>query len=484
MPAEATAAQNPQEATKSDTVFKIVVLATIFMAGFYLLSFWDAFRCNVSLTFESHVLWFANQLTHGQNIYDPSRLRTLPAEVCIYPPLYPALIAPWLSAFGASFYAGRIISALSTIGTAVLFAFLIRKQGCSWTASLTAVIFFLSFVPTWYTSFLIKSDFLANFLCTAALLLFFQELSSNRENHIGSAVLASVAFLARQQSLVIAAAIAIYLIATKRFRGAARFTAVWLVSMLLTTVLLQLATGGYLQHLLFLKGVTWSWKNEIVQVASLGFDAIKLACAAIVICTGAYFSRRELHSWSFPVILLIVSLALMSYSLGVPGAGSNHFISVLFALSWLLALATERFPKSALLIVSLSVLPLQIMYDFLHGQVETNMKSARTTMALTPRNSTILTDDPYWAMASGSKSALVDCVSFLNVWRNNPAAQQDLIDAINHKQFGAVIINATDVKYGGGNIWTPPIVDAVKRNYTPTGTGTGNGISQTIMVPK
>ena len=62
-------------------------IALIFMVGFYAVSFYEALRCPASLTFEAHILWYANQVAHGGNIYDLRTLTGMPAAVCIYTPL-------------------------------------------------------------------------------------------------------------------------------------------------------------------------------------------------------------------------------------------------------------------------------------------------------------------------------------------------------------------------------------------------------------
>lgn len=470
---------------QNKSVWLIVVIAAIFLGGFYCVSFYECLQKNVALTFESHVLWFAWQFAHGQNMYSPAALQKSPFSVCIYPPLFQILAAPLVAIAGPTFFAGRLITVLSTIVSGAIFAILLKREQCSRISVVTALFFYFSFIPVWWTSLLVKSDNLSICLNALALLIFLAEMKKEKSLHIVSALLCTLGFLARQQSVVVAITIMLYLACLRRWRECSTFTGTYLVSMALTTALFQTLTGGYFQHLSYLKEVKWAWINELIQLSSLGFDGIKILVAALIIGFVIMRHRAESSRYLLPAILLVVSTALSGYSLGIPGAGSNHFIGIIFALAWVLAYALDRLPKAAVLLAVICILPIQLMYDFLNQQLTEHTKLHDEAQKLLPSNGSLLVDDPYWALETNGQSAVVDCVSFANVWKNQPSNKQvqQVVDKINAKEYSAVMINEADDKNNGGNIWPRPVVDAIHQNYKLVGRGTGNGVPQSVFVP-
>lgn len=474
---------NPSRAINRATAI-ITVLAAGAMVVFYAASFWKAINFPLSLTFESHVLSAACKLAKGQNIYALTTLSQIPWDVCIYPPLYPALAAPFVAMWGPSFWTLRLITAISAVTTAGLLAAILRRNSCSIPATIASLVFFFGFVPVWYTSMNAKSDFFALALCALSLLRFNIEQKTQRPPW-GSALICTMAFLAKQQSVVIPLTVTLYLLINRQFKRAAQFTGCWAASMAFSAGTIQIVTGGYLQHLSFLRMVQWSLLNEQLILMSLGYNAIALFIAVVAIGLFLWRATPEQRKGALlPGILLIVTMLLMAYSLGIPGAGSNHLIGAAFAFAYLLGLALTKFPKAALPIAMLSALPLHIMYDFLNTVTTDQTKLTAGLIERLPRGAAILSEDPYWELQTGASPTIVDCVSFFNVWKAHPDQLQPLIGAINQRKFAAIIMNERDAEHPGWHIWPPEAVAAVKANYEKVRDAGGNGIKQYLMLPK
>jgi Dolichyl-phosphate-mannose-protein mannosyltransferase len=467
------------------TIVVTTALAVLSIAVLYFLSFWQAMNCPISLTFEAHVLWSAYKLASGGNIYDLQSLTKEPWDVCIYTPLYPLLVAPIIKAVGPAFWAPRLITILSTIGSACAFVYLLRLSKRTNQAIAASLVFFLSFVPVWYTSLIAKSDFLALFLSMCALIAFLREENSPKVRHTWSAFLSTVAFLAKQQSVVVPLTILIYLSLKRQWKKAAQFAAVWVISMAIFALAIQTVTGGYLQHLSFLRLVKWQSANILLILSSIGFNFIALGLTILLI---VYYvirgKKKETDNLALPLILLGVTTALMSYSLGIPGAGSNHLVGIIFAISWLLCIALDCFPRTAPIFMLLAMLPCPLMYEFLQFVVTSQGALSQDLRSKLPKHISLLCEDPYWAMQTGSTPVIVDCVTFFNVWIAHPSMESALLKGIKEKSYGAIILGASDDKLPGIHIWPADAVNAVHENYYRVGEGTGNGLPQSLYLPK
>lgn len=473
-------------------VFGVVCTLGLFAASFYL-----ALAYPIPITYEGIELWSSWALAHGANIYDPSRLLAEPWIVNIYPPLMSVLAAPFAWQAGQTLLVLRVISGLSFLMTVACFYLLAAKMGAGRGAICGALVFYCTCVPAWFTSLIAKPDYLCLAFESLAFLLFWIEFEQRQalgdpkkaggSFYLPAALCCLLALLAKQQGLLAPVAIVVYLALRKEYLNAFKFSAVIAVCVAAVGLMLQLVSGGFVQHLTFLRDVSWNVSNINLNMQSLGFDAVKivLVCfCALIYRPADPDSRRRL---AFAVTLFFVCLPELAVIFGIPGATSNHFITPMFALALIAALSGTRHKWIAPTLAIISVILVFDMVDFLRKQTQGAVPAARALEAELTKigcGRLVLSEDPFWVLAAHDQPVIIDCTTFLNAWRNDPAKAAPMLERINKKAYARAIINNTDLRTDGMDIWTPQLIQALKANYEPLRTVTANGREQTVLAPK
>lgn len=477
----------PQESRKQiiSVQWLIVAVCGLAIAGLYAYSFYLAVTCPYSLTYEGIVLWDAWQLAHGQNIYDAARLTAEPWVANTYPPLLPLLSAPLLLLTGPAFSPLRVITAVSAIANAYIFFLLMRKLGCSKMAACAGLIFFLGFVPVWFTSLLAKADLLSLLLQNMALLVFLKEYDQReRSPHVIPAILCVLSFLAKQQGIIAPATITLFLLSQKRYVSAGQFAVVCASMAAGTLLAIQLWTGGFIENITFLSKLRWSERNEILNLQSLGTDAIKIGLSCLGIIAYQLIPKRNRFSLQFSLILWFCSIAWMGYALGVPAATSNHMVPAIQGFALLLALACTQFTWSSGVVAIVGIVTVLDLGFFITTHVKLIDAGAKQAVAAMPNSGIILSEDPYWVLVTKTQPAVVDLATFLNKWKVTPEDAKPLNERIRAKSYSAIMINKRDSADGTGDMWTKEFLDSIKENYELKSSATGNGIGQDVFVPR
>jgi hypothetical protein len=467
----------------------MMVFGVVSIVGLYAFGFYRALICPYSLNYEGVPLWASWALAHGLNIYDPARLYAEPWCVNIYPPLMPLIGQIAAGQVSQSLIFLRAISAVCAVGIAVLLWFLLRRITANRVGAAAALVFVFSPLPVWFNSFMAKPDFLCIFFVMATLFVFW--LRYDRDQLSTKALLPCVglsvlALLAKQQGILAPLTICAFLLVRGKVAPAVRFGLAVVAAFALTGVVFQLITGGVPSIYSFLKQLHWDYNNVRLNVSTLGVDAIKLA--VIGVGTVVYLVRKSvpipMAQFQFVCVFLVLSVLQCLSSLGVPAATSNHFILPFIGFAMLAALVGTRWRWFAGGLAIFSVVLAIDMALFLDQHAHTVESEAAGVLQQLPHQGKLLSEDPYWVFATGTELVMVDCNIFQSVWRQQPALEQPFIDRLKNKAYAAVMINRRDSRMGGNYIWNPAALSAIKENYRLAGTGTGNGISQDIYLPK
>jgi len=190
----------------------------------------------------------AMQLNAGNSIYRQS-IQEPPYTIANYPPVFVGVLALFEKAFGPVFWYGRLISALSAIGSAVMILLIVNSRSQNYKLALiTALIFFnIPYVIGW--SILARIDHLALFFALSGLCILFREKPSQRLidiNLVFGSLFMVLAFFTRQ-SYALAAPLAGFLyLMQKNWRRAAFLTGfVGGLSLILFALLNFLTNGGF-----------------------------------------------------------------------------------------------------------------------------------------------------------------------------------------------------------------------------------------------
>ena len=443
------------------------------------------------LGYEGNVYWDTVQLLHGQNIYSPLSLRQCPWAVNIYPPGFMVAGAIAFKLFGQSLSVLRAVNALSIVITVGSLATILRLSGCKWLAIVVAIAALLS-SPVSLTNVSIRVDQFALAVSVLSLLSFaviFNRQKIDRITISGvviSSVVAVLACLSKQQSLVVPISIMIFCCFARRWKLAALFSIPFFALLLASGLMLDFTTDhGYFQHVLFLKDSGWDKDQFVSNLLSLRRESLFVGFGLSV----AFLTRFGKSQFSFlhmPIFLCAVSVVGLLYSLGIPASGPNHAMTVVIGFIWLSANCLRRATPWMLVFFLASgcfFLPTIAAYP----NVEPLQK--QTQSILTKQlfvGKPVLSEDAYLNVVSNSLAQIVDPTTLLINWEKHDFLGP-LSRLICSQHFAAIIINDEDAKLlksKKGVKWPISVLRDIDRYYEANYAITGNGYIQQVFLPR
>lgn len=137
------------------------------------------------------------RILDGKPIYSAPTIDFIP---WLYPPLYYYAVALVAKIVGLGFFAGRIVSFISTLITAVLMGWMVQRITKNRLFSfLTIALYFATYHATGYYFDIVRND--AFFTAIVVVLAFLPMLLSGKIGAIATALLFVFAFLTRQQAV-------------------------------------------------------------------------------------------------------------------------------------------------------------------------------------------------------------------------------------------------------------------------------------------
>ena len=446
-----------------------------------------------SINFEGTMLFAAQALAAGANIYANTSLNHEPLLVTIYPPLYLLLAAALVKVFGVHYLPLRVANMVLSVGTGGLLFRIMSSGGRRLSACLCALVFLFSFDIMSLESFEARPDYLVIFLSVFMLERFVRIYVADNgaqslTRYAPVLLLGLLAINAKQQAVVFLLSLVLFLLMEGQKKLALQFTLIWSCGLCLSIFLMQMLTGGYLAHLTFLAATKSSPTVLTANLGGLGLDWIKVCWSLLVLPFGILTLKKLSGLQKLPFVLLFVSTSLFLYSMGIPASNSNHMMSALVALAWCLAVCLTSLPAwvgiGSLLACSLS---------FVHLSEEARLRplllpyaraGAAQLQKLNLAGKQVLTDDLYINMLSGSQAVIVDCPTFLNVWSAKGSDFKQLTGPLFEKRYAAVIINSEDSQMLSATIWWPrKVVQAIKNNYHRAGELHCSGWSLDVYLP-
>jgi len=269
----------------------------------------------------------AMRLAAGQNIYR-TEMASPPYTIANYPPVYPLVLAPFAHS-DIAFLAGRAISVLSAIATAIFLGLIIHHTSQDRLSALASGAIFLAIPYVVYWSGLLRVDMLALALSTAALYLLVRSPGSRWG--IAGAGLLLVAAIYTRQSYALAAPLAAlaWLWSQARRRAIELALLVGGLSLILFILLNILTNGGF-----FFNIVTAN-ANEFMM-SQLSWNLNNLAAATpILLILGAlllFFGWGRMSLWPL-LALYLIGATISALTIGKIGSNVNYFLELSAALS-------------------------------------------------------------------------------------------------------------------------------------------------------
>lgn len=483
--------------------FAILLSLSAYVTYIYSL-YWTLARLHpYAIEYEGHVFWACLNLAQGANIYALSALGADPHSVVMYNPLYFVIGAGLLKVFGTGFAPLRMLSMASAIISFLGLARLLQHSKSNTFITILTVVGFASLLPVAHWSTVARVDFLGLALAIWSMERFVSFWLSGdfRSKKLSVSLLLSLlAFFCKQQYFIFMAAMVGFAFAKGEKRLAINYLASWSVVALTIASLIQALTGGYFAHLAFGAGLPWEWETLKLFILPFLFDPKTIVAFFVIFLANSKMAQglsRDFASEGtppltlLPAVLLILSLSLALYTMGVRGAFHNHLLCAEFALFWLAALSLNklsfRFSVLALLAVIVGIVPMLEFGGDLVYRTDRGPETARTIDLLSSvaaKKPLILSEDPSLAIFAGAKPVLIDATTILNRAEARGEKLRGVLADLDSKAYGAVLINTHDAEEHRGSIWRSQIVEAISKNYRLVGKSGGNGMRQSVFLPK
>ena len=447
---------------------------------------------------EGPLLSQAVQLSAGENIYRPD-LSTPPYTITNYPPLYVLAQMPFIALFGPSLLAGRLISAVSTLLTAVFLALIVRhfvQEDGGWDRLLpfiTACIFLaFPYVVSW--SGLLRIDMLALALSTAGLYLLVRWPTQRKGLIWGGLLL--VAAIYTRQSYALAAPLAAFCWlwsgsgqtaddspADRRRRAFTLAAFVGGVSLGLFLFLNLLTAGGFFFHIVTANVNEYRIEQLWQQLGRLAATIPVLIVLALVAIVMVW--RKRPFGWSL-VIPYLIGGFLSTLTIGKIGSNVNYFLELTAAFSLLAGMMIiwlRPYPRRrVLLLLALSWQVSLLIQDALNRPVQLMSFRARDELALREINEIITrTEGPVLADEQMGLLALQERPLHIQPFEVSQLAeagiwdQSSVLTSIRNQEFPLILVyyppfsNETHIER-----WTPEMLAAIEEQYRPSQTLAGN----------
>jgi len=272
---------------------------------------------------EGFLLHQAVQLSEGLSIYQP--ISDYPLTVANYGPVYPLVWSGFIKLFGVSFFWGRLISVLSTIGICSLI-YLSVRQSASKSVSIAAAMLFLVSPYIYEWSHLSRVDMLGIFLSVAGLTWVYHNETGRR---IYWSIPLFVLAIFTKVTFVAAPLAACLYLGLKDRKVVIWFSALLGGSVAVILVGLNvLADGQFLLHTIRYNQNQFLLNRMIAGLVAFGAGhGIFLGLAMVA------FALKSVRKEAALLLFYGLMAALMSFTYGKVGSSVNYYLEILVFLS-------------------------------------------------------------------------------------------------------------------------------------------------------
>jgi hypothetical protein len=418
----------------------------------------------------------AMRLASGANIYRTD-ISTPPYTISNYPPLFIAVILPFVELFGPNFWAGRLISTLCALLSAFFVYRIMLRLTRDRFASLAGGLILLAnpFVVHW--SSLLRIDLLALALSLSGLLVLLPWPLSRLRLLAGAALL--VAAIYTRQSYALAAPLAAFCwLLFKNWRRAIALAGIVALMSLVIFFFIDLATlNGFFYNIVTANVNEFGLDRLKWNLLHL-WDVMPILLVVSAFCLVLF--TRKLGTYSL-VTPYLIGGALSALTIGKIGSNVNYFLELSAGLSlaaasvlaWLYRIQPSRFLRAVVLMALAfqSVLMLHnTMTDYLpdlNGR-RANISGLRKLEARVAASQGPVLADEYMGMINLAGRSLyiqpfeVTQLSLAGLWDQKP-----LLNSITKQEFPLILIHFFPNYDVYKERWTPEMLSAIHSAYTP-----------------
>jgi hypothetical protein len=416
----------------------------------------------------------AMRLAAGQNIYRPD-LSSPPYTISNYPPLYALSMVPFVKMFGPNFWAGRVISLLCGLASALFLARIVYTHSQDRIAAITAGLLFLAipYVVGW--SPLARVDMLALAFSTAGLYVVTRWPTTWRGVLVSALLLVAAIYTRQSYGLAAPLAAFVWLWTHDRRRALGLAALVGGGGLILFLILNVLTRGGF-----FFNVVTANVNEFDVEIVKRHWRDLREAAPALLIFGGAFLflAPRRLRSW--PLLApYLVGATLSALTIGKIGSNINYLLELCAALSLvagtLVAWSSERPWLRAVLLIFLALQVGQLLKTTLNGPVEglkwrlvpaKDLKDMEWLVETA--DGPVLADTFMGMLALQGQSLYIQPFEVTQLANAGLWEQTAFVASIRDQEFPLILIR----HFMGWPVykerWTPEMLSAITENYAPT----------------
>jgi len=418
----------------------------------------------------------AVRLAAGQNIYR-SDLSSPPYTISNYPPLYPLSMVPFIKLFGPNFWAGRVISLLSTLAAGAFLALIVYAHSQDRLAATVTGLTFLAIPYVVHWSSFARVDMLALALSTAGLYVVVRWPMGWRGLLVSALLLVAAIYTRQSYGLAAPLAAFIWLLLTQNWRQALKLAGlVGGVSLALFLALNVLTGGGFFYNI-----VTANVNEFDLERLQRNWSDLWAAAPVLLIVGGVslFFAPRRVKIWPLLVPYLIGG-CLSAATIGKIGSNVNYLLELSAALTLaagaLLAWSGKRPWLRVLVLILLALQVGQLMRATLDRPVEYIKWRIRPAKEL---------KDLAWIVETAEGPVLADEFMGMLTLQNRPLYiqpfevtqlanaglwdQTALLASIHNREFPLILIHHFTGYPVYKERWTPEMLSAIMENYAATG---------------
>jgi len=306
------------------------------------------------LMYPYEVEWMEGaMMDHAMRIVEGKAIYTAPSidfVAWLYPPLYYYAVAAAIKIVGAGFFAGRIVSFVSTLATVGLLAVIVKRiTGARLAAFFVIALYLATDHATGFYFDIVRNDAFFTLLIVLAAFIAMRRIPGAA---IASAILLTLSFLTRQQAIFFFPALALWFWLRDRKSGFI-FSALFVGLSLASILYINYATDGWLTYYMFripsAKRADFSWLRmiDILPIYVFGgFTTFSLSAMALI----ALHSDNRKAFWSSPTgLLILMALAALiagAFSIGNEGGFANVIMPFAAFVVPLLPIAMSEIPRT------------------------------------------------------------------------------------------------------------------------------------------
>ncbi len=429
---------------------------------------------------EGPLLDQAARLSRFENIYDP-RIDEPPYTISNYPPVFAALQAPFVRLFGPSLLFGRAIGIVALIVAASAMALIVKKLTGDILGAVVAASFLFLFPCVFHWAALGRVDLAAlGFACAGLAAVVLGE--RRKAGLVGGALLLSAAVFTRQ-SYGLAAPFAAFVFLLREPPRRRAFTlAAWTFGICLAAfAALDIATRhGFFLHVVTANINTFRWsRTEAYFTEFAQGSRLLLVAAALFLVAGLPLGRRrDSAAWwvSAPFLAAATVSALTS---GKSGSNINYFIEPAAALAlaagvWVAW--SNRIPYLRVIVLllmagqaaALEGVSRRLHYDRVFRSIRAGDRIAELYSIVKEADRPVLADRFMGLVPLSGKRLFfqpfeMKQLADAGLWNPRP-----FLDAIERKEFGAILIYEARDYDSRRQRWLPGITSYINRFYEPS----------------